>query len=69
VAFVAWVYGLRRGPARTVGALAYAVPFVAAGLLIALDAAEASWRLAVGGSAVVPGVALANRAGDAAEGA
>jgi drug/metabolite transporter (DMT)-like permease len=68
LAFVAWAYGLRRGPARTVGALAYAVPFVASGLLIALGSAEASWRLAVGGSAVVLGVALASRAGRTAGG-
>jgi len=63
LAFVAWAYGVRRGPARTVGALAYAVPFVASGALIALGEAEPSWRFAVGGAAVIAGVMLANKRG------
>lgn len=63
LAFVAWAYGLRRGPARTVGALAYLVPFVASGILIMLGSAEPSWRFAFGGLAVVTGVMLANQRG------
>lgn len=61
VAFVAWAYGVRRGPAHTVGTLAYAVPLVAAGALVALGGAELGWHLLVGGAAVLAGVALANR--------
>jgi drug/metabolite transporter (DMT)-like permease len=61
LAFVAWAYGVRRGPARTVGALAYAVPFVAAGALVLVGGVQPSWQLAVGGATVVAGVVLANR--------
>lgn len=67
LAFVAWAYGVRRGPARAVGALAYAVPFVASGVLIAMGNAEPSWRFALGGATIVAGIALANRPGRRAE--
>ena len=60
LAFVAWAYGVRRGPARSVGLLAYAVPLVASALLIALGASEPGWPFAVGTLAVLSGVALAN---------
>lgn len=60
LAFVAWAYGVRRGPARSVGLLAYAVPLVASALLIAIGASEPGWPLAVGTAAVLSGVALAN---------
>jgi len=63
LAFVAWAYGVRCGPARTVGALAYAVPFVASATLIAAGSVELDWRFAVGAMAVVAGVVLANRQG------
>ncbi|MFC4353267.1 DMT family transporter [Fodinicurvata halophila] len=61
LAFVAWAYGVRRGPARMVGALAYAVPFIASGALVALGAADLDWRFAAGGAAILGGVILANR--------
>ncbi|MBK1667544.1 hypothetical protein CKO28_05800 [Rhodovibrio sodomensis] len=60
LAFVAWAYGVRRGPARSVGLLAYAVPLVASALLIAIGASEPGWPFAVGTAAVLGGVALAN---------
>lgn len=60
LAFVAWAYGVRRGPARSVGLLAYAVPLVASALLIATGASEPGWPFAVGTAAVLSGVALAN---------
>lgn len=62
IAFVAWAYGVRQVPARTVGALAYAVPLVAACALVALGGAEPSWPLVLGGTTVLAGVVLANRA-------
>jgi drug/metabolite transporter (DMT)-like permease len=60
LAFVAWAYGVRRGPARSVGLLAYAVPLVASALLIAIGASEPGWPFAVGTLAVLSGVSLAN---------
>ena len=60
LAFVAWAYGVRRGPARSVGLLAYAVPLVASALLIAIGASEPGWPFAVGTLAVLGGVSLAN---------
>ena len=60
LAFVAWAYGVRRGPARSVGLLAYAVPLVASALLIAIGASDPGWPFAVGTVAVLSGVALAN---------
>jgi drug/metabolite transporter (DMT)-like permease len=63
LAFVAWAYGVRRGPARSVGLLAYAVPLIASALLIALGTAEPSWRFAFATVAVLAGVAVANARG------
>ncbi|MBK1698643.1 DMT family transporter [Rhodovibrio salinarum] len=60
LAFVAWAYGVRRGPARSVGLLAYAVPLVASALLIAIGASEPGWPFAFGTAAVLGGVALSN---------
>ena len=60
LAFVAWAYGVRRGPARSVGLLAYAVPLVASALLIAVGASDPDWPFALGTAAVLGGVALAN---------
>jgi drug/metabolite transporter (DMT)-like permease len=60
LAFVAWAYGVRRGPTRSVGLLAYAVPLVASALLIAIGASEPGWPFAVGTLAVLSGVSLAN---------
>ncbi len=60
LAFVAWAYGVRRGPARSVGLLAYAVPLVASALLIAIGASEPGWPFALGTAAVLSGVGLAN---------
>lgn len=67
LAFVAWAYGVRCGPARSVGLLAYAVPLIASALLIALGASEPSWPFAFGTAAVLAGVALANARRPAAQ--
>ncbi len=61
LAFVAWGHGVRHGPARTVGAMSYAVPVVATTLLVGLGMADPGWRLAAGTLLVVGGIALTGR--------
>jgi drug/metabolite transporter (DMT)-like permease len=63
LAFIAWAHGIRNGPTRVVGALAYAVPVITASLLVALGMAEPTWEMAVGGTTVVAGVVLGNLRG------
>lgn len=60
LAFIAWAHGVRNGPARVVGAMAYAVPVITAVLLVAVGLAEPTWHMLVGGAAVIAGVALGN---------
>lgn len=67
LAFIAWANGVRNGPPRVVGNLAYGVPVITAGLVIALGMAEPSWHVFAGGAAVLAGVVFGNagRAGSA----
>jgi drug/metabolite transporter (DMT)-like permease len=60
LAFIAWADGIRNGPPRIVGNMAYGVPVITAVLLIALGMAEPTWHVLVGGLAVIAGVAFGN---------
>lgn len=60
LAFIAWANGIRNGPPRIVGNMAYGVPVITAGLLIALGMAEPTWHVVVGGLTVIAGVAFGN---------
>ncbi len=61
LAFIAWADGVRNGPPRLVGNLAYGVPVITALLLIAVGMTEPTWHVLVGGAAVVAGVAFGNQ--------
>lgn len=60
LAFIAWANGIRNGPPRIVGNMAYGVPVITALLLIALGMAEPTWHVLVGGVGVIAGVAFGN---------
>jgi drug/metabolite transporter (DMT)-like permease len=68
VAFFVWDHGCKHGDLRTLGVLAYAVPLVSNGLLIAFGQGELTWPvglaavLIVGGAAVGAGDLVVSRA-------
>lgn len=55
LAFMAWGYALRQGPASLMGVLAYLVPVIAATLLVGLGWSAPSLELAIAAMAVVAG--------------
>ncbi|WP_422071552.1 DMT family transporter [Tranquillimonas rosea] len=61
IAFIAWAYGVAKGPSRTVGTLAYGVPVVATALLASIGATELTWKLLLGATLVMGGIVIASR--------
>ena len=59
-AFYAWDYGVKRGNIQTLGALAYSIPLLSTGLLVALGLAEASWVLVAATALIAGGAVLAS---------
>lgn len=57
-AFFVWDYGCKHGDIRALGTLAYAVPLLSNGLLIATGRGEATWQVAVAALLIIGGAAL-----------
>ena len=60
LAMVAWDLALRTGPTALIGSLAYAVPVLAAFLLVVAGIAAPDWRLPVAALLVVAGSVVAS---------
>lgn len=60
LAMVAWDLALRNGPTALIGSLAYAVPVLAAVLLVVAGIAAPDWRLPVAALLVVAGSVVAS---------
>lgn len=61
LAFVAWGHGLSHGHAGLLGTLSYAVPVLAAAVLMLAGRTQPDWTLAVAAAAVAGGAWLASR--------
>ena len=57
-AFYAWDHGCKHGDIRALGTLAYAVPLLSNGLLIAAGRGVLDWRIAAAAALIVGGAAL-----------
>jgi len=62
-AFYAWDHGCKHGDIRALGTLAYAVPLLSSGLLIAIGRGALDWRVAAAAALIVGGAALGARFG------
>jgi drug/metabolite transporter (DMT)-like permease len=61
LAFMAWGYALRQGPATLLGVMTYLVPVVSAALLVALGWTAPSVELALAAAAVCAGAVVSER--------
>jgi drug/metabolite transporter (DMT)-like permease len=57
-AFYAWDHGCKHGDIRTLGTLAYIVPLISNGLLIAAGRGALDWRVAAAAALIIGGAAL-----------
>lgn len=57
-AFFVWDYGCKHGNIRLLGSLAYGVPLLSNGLLIAFGMGELTWRVAMAAGLIIGGAIL-----------
>lgn len=65
-AFYAWDHGCKHGDIRTLGTLAYAVPLLSNGILIAAGRGVLDWRVAIAAILIVGGAVIGTSMGRAA---